>query len=523
MNAKPDASDLTTFDVPDPPKPPGWKLRCLLAVAPGVALAVGVIVALRVPHLAWVVDHPVGYRYGGEYALTYVQDRALDWLKDECASDEQRRRVALGLESSVARGSFHEALAGCGDATQVDAMWDYARSLQSYHVDDELPKVVDSMQTLDRKRAAELLLAAYVDPGESVGGTSFQAAVQKACETKLSPEEVLPFALKVEDPVKQGRFHAALSTTKDPKHIDAVIAYAKDALPSEPSLPRPDAWGPIVKSLGAFGPGATPKLQAILESSDSHTVVSLVADAIRSSDLPFIVRRARALLDEYDAEVPALAQAEALVNAVDDEGRADVPAARVAAARERLAKASARTYMIFAVLQALEPIKDDREVDFCIVRGLSSFDQTIAQWSVQKIKERFSPDKLVDTLFSYMAQRTQFKVSEVEVYEGLLGELGAPGAKRVAENLERLVGEAKGDPEEVFWLYKKMGFKVLADSGTPDAIPVLRKYARDAGSYSLTTTTTDSSGNRRRTEQEKKYADEVRAAISAIQARAGGQ
>ncbi len=528
MTATPSAGDvdLKTYDVPDPPKQGGWVLRCLLATALGLALAGGFVHAVRLQHLAWVAEHhPQSRWYRGPHDLGFVQQRAIRWLRDGWDADALLP-VALGIGDPRVRGAFHAALVGSGDPAQVDAMLAYARTIDGYAVERELPPVLDSMFALDRARAAAAVLACYDAPGEpkdhAVGGEAFTRAIAEAAETRLTPEEALPFALGLEEPKRRGRFHRALATTKDPAHLDAILAYARTVIPTDPDARRPDVWAPLVESLTAFGAAATPKLEAVLEQTESRPLVSLAAEVLRASDLPFIVRRARALLDEYDAGVPRLAAAAQLVNAVEEGELEDADPTQVAAARALLREGSARAFMIFEVLRALEPIRGDEAVDFCIVRGLSTFDQKIAEWSALRCKERFTPDQLVDTLFRFMAQKTQFKVSEVDVYEGLLTELGAPGAARVATNLERLLREAGGDPEAVFWLYKKMGFKLLGELGGPDALPVLREYARDPGGYTLSTVITDRQGNKRREEQERRYADEVRAAVEAIEARAGG-
>src|SRR5687768_18457725 len=43
------------------------------------------------------------------------------------------------------------------------------------------------------------------------------------------PEELLPLVLRLPGAVDRGRFHAALATTRDPAHIDAILAYGRIA------------------------------------------------------------------------------------------------------------------------------------------------------------------------------------------------------------------------------------------------------------------------------------------------------
>ena len=498
-------ADLKTYDVPDPPRAPGWKLRCLLAAGLGLALAAGFIVAVRLPHLMWVVVNHGGYVSG--------------WAMDRVERDyepEALRPYVLAIADPVTRGRFHKVLAGSGDPAQLDAMFAYLLDVQSDF------EVVDSMLALDKARAAARLVGTCEELAEG-DRRLFASMLTDVVVDKFPPAELAPHVVKIADLARRGRYHAALATTKDAAHIDAVLAYAGSVVPTDPGSSRPAEWGPLVASLAAFGQVATPRLQKELEHTESRSLVSLAAEALRSSDLPFLVKRARELLDHYDEGVPQLARDAQLVNLID-EGQ-DLPegisAEDVTASRQRLEAASRQAYMIFEVLRALEQVKGDQSVDFCIVRGLSAFDREIAEWSALRIKERFTPDQLVDTLFSYIAQKNEFKMVEVDLYEGLIKELGQPGAARVATNLERLLGEKEGDPERVFWLYKKMGFTLLRELGQADALPVLKKYAADPGSYVLTTTSTDSSGNRTRREEEKNYADEVRAAIEAIEARGG--
>lgn len=516
MSATPNAAgaaDLKTYDVPDPPRPVGWKVRCLVAGFLALGVAAGGLRALRLPHLMWVVEnHPT--RYSSDTSVPYIADRLLDWLEADYDADTLRP-YALELSDLKSRGRLHKVLVGSGDPAQLDAMMAYIRCLYS---EEQKGEVVDSMLALDRGQAAARLVARYASPPENESESETSSLLGVTLQ-KVPPADLLPHVLKIADPARRGRFHATLATTKDPAQLDAVLAYASTVVPTSPGLSRPNEWEPLVASLGAFGPAATPKLEAVLEQTDSRSLVSLAAEALRTSDLPFLVARARKLLDDYDAGVFQLARDMQLLSELEATGSRPEGATDeiLASARENVAAADAKAYMIFEVLRALDAIHGDQAVDFCIVRGLSTFNREIAEWSAMRIKERFTPDKLVDTLFSYIAQKTEFKVSEVDVYEGLMKELGTAGAARVAQNLDRLLDEAKGDPDEVFWLYKKMGFTLLGELGEPAAIPVLQKYTRDPGSYVLTTS--DSSG-RRTGQEEKKFAVVVREAIQAIEARA---
>jgi hypothetical protein len=101
---------------------------------------------------------------------------------------------------------------------------------------------------------------------------------------------------------------------------------------------------------------------------------------------------------------------------------------------------------------------------------------------------RLKPDALIDVLFNYIAKKDSFEVREVNVYEGMLRATGPAGGERIVQNLARLLDRAGGDPDKVFWIYKKMAFTVLRDTGKASGIPVLKKYLADPGSYESTQT-----------------------------------
>lgn len=508
---------LKTYDVPDPAPQPKFFLRTLFATAVGLGVAAALLFAVRLPHLAYVATHMTD-RYD-EISINYIADRCADEMI-EGWSPEELTPYVLAMEDPILRGKFHQTLALTKDSKQIDAILANLRS--EYSVEDRLEVVLPSLKALGKAEAARAIVAAHEDEqARWRDADGRQEALRAVLHKEFEPKDYLDRVLTIEDPVRRGRFHAALATTKDPRQVDAVLAFAQTIVPADPGASRGPDWDPLVKSLGEFGPAATPKLEAALLQTDSRSLVSLAAEALRTSDLPYLIKRTKERLDEYDASVPDLAPAASIVRAVEDEEEVKVGPEEVAAARALVAAASAKAYMIFEMLRALDAVRGDQQVDFCVVRGLSTFNRAIAEWSAQRIKERLTPEKLVDTLFSYIAQKQEFDVAEVETYENLMRELGPGGAKRVGWNLERLVTEASGDPGEVFWIYKKMGCTLLEELGAPESIPTLKKYLSDAGGYTLTTTETIG-GQRKRKEVEVRYADLAKKAIAGIEARAAG-
>lgn len=505
---------LKTYDVPDPAPQPKYFLRTLFATAVGLVVALSLLAMVRLPHLAYVATHMTD-RYD-EITPNYVAERCADEMLHY--PPEELTPYVLAMEDPFLRGKFHETLALTKDSKQIDAILTNLRG--EYGVEQRLKVILPSLKALGKAESARAIVAAHEDEEARWKDPDHQEALRAALHTEFEPADYIDRILAIEDPVRRGRFHAALATTKDSKQVDAVLAFARTIVPASPGASRGPDWDPLVKSLGEFGPAATPKLEAALLQTDSRSLVSLAAEALRTSDLPYLLRRTMERLDEYDQSVPQLARAASIVRAVDDQEELDVTPEQVAAAREVVAAATARGYMIFEMLRALDALTGE-QVDFCVVRGLSTFDRDIAEWSAMRIKERLSPEKLVDTLFSYIAQKQEFDVSEVETYEGLMRELGAEGATRVAWNLERLIGEAGGDPDQVFWIYKKMGCTLLGELGGPGAIPTLRKYLTDEGGYTLTTTETVN-GQKKRKEVQIRYAALAKKAIGDIELRASG-
>jgi len=507
---------LKTYDVPDPAPQPKYFLRTLFATAVGVGVALALLFMVRLPHLAYVATHMTD-RYD-ESSLNYIAERCADEMIERYSPEELTPYV-LAMEDPILRGKFHQTLALTKDSKQIDAILTNLRS--HWSVEGRLKEVVPSLKALGKGEAARAIVAAHEDEKATWrDSSSRQEALRAVLHTEFEPRDYIDRVLTIEDPIRRGRFHAALATTKDPKQVDAVLAFAQTIVPADPGSSRGPDWDPLVKSLGEFGTAATPKLEAALLQTDSRSLVSLAAEALRTSDLPFLIKRTKDRLDEYDASVPQLARAASIVRMINDGEETDATPEQIAAAREIVAAATSKGYMIFEMLRALDALTGE-QVDFCVVRGLSTFDRAIAEWSALRIKARLSPEQLVDTLFSYIAQKQEFDVSEVETYENLMRELGAGGATRVAWNLERLVTEAKGDPDEVFWIYKKMGCTLLGELGGPDAIPTLKKYLADTGGYVLTSTETVN-GQRKRKETNIRYADLAKKAIGDIEVRATG-
>lgn len=515
MADTPDCSDLKTFDVPDPPKDPTWKLRALLCAGLGLGATIGAAKATALPHRVWVCQHWTS-GWGNDKELDYRQRYSAEELAEDYSA-EQLLPYVREMQPLKLRGFFGAALASTGDQAHVDALLAYVKTVQGYEVEKKASEWFGYLQKLDEPRAVREFMRLYAkEPADAYAPRELQQAAFVALAGAPAPL-VLAELKTIEEPARRGRFHALMATTRDAAWVDDILAYAATVIPSDPERAADDDdWAPLVKSLSVFDAAATPRLHKALEDADSRSMVCLAAAVLRSSDLPFLIQQTTKGLDEFDAMVPKLSRADAIINA-EQEGKLEgVEPEVVAGAKKLMADAEARSFITFEMLKSLAQVKGSDDVDFCFVRGLSTFNQRIAQWCVQRIKERLPAQKLVDTLFSYMAQKTQFKVPEVEAYESLVRELGAEGGAGVVRNLERLLEAAKDDPGEVFWLYKKMGITLLGELGDQGALAVLKKLERDPGSYSITST----DGQGRRSEKEIKYRDEAKKAIAAIQARA---
>lgn len=519
MADTPDCSDLKTFDVPDPPRDPTWKLKALVCAGLGLGVAIGAAKATALPHAVWVCKHwQAGWN--NEKQLDYRQRSSAEELIERYSTAELLPYVK-DLEPLKLRGLFGAALASTGDKAQVDALVAYLKTVDGYDAGKKAPVWFEHMRKLDEPRAVREYMKLYAkEPEDANAPRDLRTAAFEALAASAPAPLVLAELKAVEEPAARGRFHRILAATKDAAHVDDILAYAGTVITGDPdSVAQDSDWPPIVESLSAFDAAATPRLHKALEDAESRPMVCLAAAVLRKTDLAFLIQRTTKSLDEFDAIVPKLSRADAIINAEKEGTLGDeVGPEVVAAAKKLFADAEASSFITFEMLKSLDQVHGNDDVDFCFVRGLSTFNQQIAQWCVKRIKERLPPQKLVDTLFSYMAKKTQFKVVEVEAYESLVKELGGEGAKGVIRNLDRLLEQAKGDTDEVFWLYKKMGITLLGELGDATAIPVLKRFEKDAGSYSITKT--DERG--RRSEEERVYKDEVKKAIAAIQARAAG-
>lgn len=514
-----DTSDLKTFDVPDPIRPRGSCALGFVKMLVALGLAVGFVVAKKTDMMLGV--------YQDDRASDYQRELAYRHLRGQ--GDAVLERI-LAIQEPSLRGAFHPLLAGTGDAAHAEAIAAWIREWEIDYVyyagaslgtsmerlEDGLPSLVK----LDRPAAAALAIGLYRDPPKGRYGAdesdSVREAVPTLVEQHLKPEELAPHVVPIEEPALRGRFYRALATTKDPAHIDAILAYVaskspRGAMSDEGTIETSHEWAPVAETLRQF-PNATPRLEQALQS-DVRSVVNLAAEALRDTDLPFLVGYTQRLLTRYDEGVPELQRAAYALKGAAQAAEVELSQGD---ARKILDEYTRLGYLLSEILRALTAVGENEDVDFCFIRGLSTWNEPVAKFCAQQLKVRLSPEKLIDTLFRYIAAKDEFMVREVEVYEGLMREQGAAGAGRIGKNLERLLGEAEGSPEGVFWIYKVMGLRVLKDIGTPAEIALIEKYGRDTKSYVETSTASDGTEEQVRIH----YRDQAAAAIAAIRSRA---
>lgn len=505
-----DLSDLKEFDVPDPLAPRGGCLAALLIIGLGVSAAWTVLNVTAADHFLAVHASPDEYDWQRELARDFVVELPVDDVGDKVAA----------IEDPARRGAFHQVLAVAADPAQAPAIGAYMVGLSAGY----------SWRQSEQARAACTSLAAF--PPASAAPVLFDAHAKTEGELRkaiaegieaLPPAVALPAVLAIADPAERGRWHTVLAASGDPEQIDAIVAFVAKA--STGSDRRFEAEA---ASLLAFGEKGTERLKAALQREE-QTVVNLAAEALREVNLPFLIQYSRDELTVYAKNVfgPTGLAAAHRTNSLYKQQSEDLVAGRVKAGDLKvtaaqntdavavLQAANARSLRCFQMLKALTPVTDNEDVDFCFIQGLSSFSEPVAKHCAEALQQRLTPDKLIDVLFRFIARKSEFEVREVDIYERMLKGTGAAGAARIGANLERLLEGAGGDPGEVFWIYKRMAFVVLLETGTQAQLPILAKYSTDTESYHKSSRTRI--GTTQRTEV--KYADEIAKAVTAINER----
>jgi hypothetical protein len=354
------------------------------------------------------------------------------------------------------------------------------------------------------------LLAICADPAEN---QLWRAVAREELQELLPPAALLRQVLAIEDPAARGAFHAVLASTGDPAHLEAVLSYVRGL----DEYPVGFSFDGFLRSLRSFGPEreAAALRDLLQDPGQAGWLVPdlweglLAVDDTAADELATVVESA---LDDYDELKPQLARA---ARTLEEHGRgsgAEGPEHRDAVALRQRGAAAARR--IGRLLEVLVESTDSPAADLCLLRGLSTFDEDLAGRCARRLQERQSGSELVETLMGYVARKPRFSAAEVELYEDLMVARGAAGARALVAVLARLLAAAGGDPERVFWVQKRMAFRVLARVGTPEALPVLERYLEDGTSYASVERAGD-----RRTEVEVRHADQCRLAIEAILAR----
>ncbi|MDC3378653.1 hypothetical protein OAX78_00030 [Planctomycetota bacterium] len=499
----PDVSDLKTFDVPDPPLDKrGSKATGLVKLLIAAACALAFTQVVKQQHMLAI--------YASDSERSRNQSRAFRRIDRSAVTLNQ----VLSIRDPSLRGAFHEQLADAGDPAQAAAILAYVDDWEaaswSSDPEDRWAAALPSLKTLNQRATIDYALQVYNESPKSGYDPRIElrAVVIESLKTEFSPEQVLPSVVAIPSLPERGAFYEVLSHSEDPTHIDAILAYVSK---KATSMKSGHPFAAVAEALKRFGVKGTPKLEGALQS-DSRPVVNLAAEVLKDTDLPFLLEYTSQLIDGYDAGRNDLIDAHRAL----DPDYAHLSTMTETKARQVNSKFEKTAYLIGEILKALTTIpRGNAEVDLCFARGLSTFNQDVAELSARTLKQRLSPDELVDTLFQFIANKSEFSMDEVGVYEGLILELGTHGGDRVAANMERLLKESQGHPDNVFWFYKVMGFQVLKQNGTRVALPVLDMYAADSDGYVLTGR--DARGNP--TREEVMFADMVREAREAIRRR----
>jgi len=501
-----DISDLKTYDVPDPPELPTTWLRMFVAVPVGLVLAMGFLRSSQASHYFAVASNRA------EYSTNRSTARG---LINELPPEEIKERV-LAIADPAARGGFHRVLASTQDPAQIAAITAFIKAYDGYR-DTEIEEALVSLRSFPSEDVGPALVE--LAQSEEQRADMIRAELQE----HHSPESCLKAVLAIEDSVQRGSYFWVLPASKDPAQIDAILAYVKTQGTRDPSSRSYGSKAPTdfkaeAAALIAFGKAATPKLKEALHSSEG-SIVNLAAEALAKVNLEFLHGYCREELGEYAKKVQGkdgIRWAAYVQSASERKGGlagSGLQATDLMKARKILESASRHSARVMEMLKAMETIPGEK-IDYCFIHGLSCFNQVVAKYCARLLQSRLKTSELIDVLFSFIAQKDSFTTAEVEVYENLLLRTGSSGAVRVAYNLERLLKDAKGKTEEVFFLYKKMGFRALNKNGTQAQLKTLELFAKDTDSYIKT-----GSRNGQRTEDEIKFKDEVREAIRAIKSR----
>ena len=243
----------------------------------------------------------------------------------------------------------------------------------------------------------------------------------------------------------------------------------------------PELGGLIVLML-ALGPPTAVALCAVAADLVHYLITGATWGFI---DLELLLKVPHERLDAYDREYPRLVLAKRATSQKTRDRVGDLGALGLTLneARSLVSNADREARMLGELLRSLHRLPVSQDVDFTMIRGLSSLTPSVAEFCANALDERLDTSDLVDAMFSYIADKSEFMVREVNVYENILRRQGPPGADGIAANLERLIHEKGGSPDDVFWIYKKMGFALLGELGAVEHMAVLERYLSDTTSY----------------------------------------
>jgi hypothetical protein len=278
----------------------------------------------------------------------------------------------------------------------------------------------------------------------------------------------------------------------------------------------------LAKALGKVSSGAVDTLLKQLIWSidnsrweglpDKQTEVAAELVGLGSSIVPMLRRRiGHKWGTRHDQKIDAVV-AQALAKLAPDELAAEVES------RVQLPGAvSESTRAIFDGLCAHAP--PSAAADRALMFAMSNRDGRLATLATSTLRKRLNGDRFADALFSFIARKSRFSVSEIDVYsDALISYRGISAA--VVRNMAQRLKKA-GRPEAMFWAHKYVGLHCLQARGNREALPLLEALIKDTSRYENVTNTIDShTGQVTNTEsQARSFAKLAEGARSAIVSR----
>ncbi len=277
-------------------------------------------------------------------------------------------------------------------------------------------------------------------------------------------------------------------------------------------------------ALTALGSPAIPLIAAYLPSS-SRAAFSLASHSLSLLDPEALVLNLERRLTAYEEGSLDLWTAEKLRVDLGPLPHSPDPQkhAKLLDAYRVIGRAHRQSDFLAEGLIALAAAGRSERVDFCFMRALSSHSRPVAELCAQALQRRLTRSELTDSIFRYLARKSEFDWGEIHTYENALLGYGASVAPDVVRNLELLLASGGGRPERVFWIHKIIGIRVLNQVGDESALEVLSKLEMDPSSYNEIAMTVDAQGRSKRTEKPVAFSSLCKQATQAIRERSRSQ